>query len=515
MNKGAIVLVVLALVVALAIVFVRPLLFERQLRDTSDASGATSVVRIGGDDYGGYWFFTSPEMTKAAPRKGFTIDFTNDGGAYAERLQKFEKKEYDAIVLPVNSYLQHGSRHGFPGVVVAAISESRGADAIVGFADVLPDGQINGLNNPDLRIAYTAESPSSFLLDLLITDFGMDALKEDSSWRRELGTARDVYKEAKKAQRDRTAGDAFVLWEPYVTTAIEKLGMQKLWGSDQFGGYIVDVLVVHRNFVKREPELVKLLLGTYFRVLETYSGDTERMAAEMSRTMHLKKAAVEAMIEKIDWFDLHENCTQFFGIAMGTGMPASDMIYSSIIQCGNVMENVGTYDNSVLRDPYTVVNSGFLEQLKSSAVAPVGNRNAAAQSFDALSDGEWERLRVVGTMRIEPISFQHGTRELDDGGKEAVDKVAVLLSVNYPSYRVAIRGHTGPGDEKANMRLSMARAEVVAQRLIAVHSIDRHRLHAEGYGATRPPRLKAGESQRSLRFRMPRVEFVLLQENKL
>jgi hypothetical protein len=46
---------------------------------------------------------------------------------------------------------------------------------------------------------------------------------------------------------------------------------------------------------------------------------------------------------------------------------------------------------------------------------------------------------------------------------------------------------------------------------VAVHSIRPERLHAEGLGARQPPRRKPGESMRSLRLRMPRVEFVLLE----
>ena len=118
-------------------------------------------------------------------------------------------------------------------------------------------------------------------------------------------------------------------------------------------------------------------------------------------------------------------------------------------------------------------------------------------------------------MRIEPITFQSGINRLDDSGKEVVDKVALMLVNNYPSYRVAIRGHTGPGDPEANRQLSLERAQVVLQRLVAVHNVDADRLHAEGLGATQPPKRKAGETTRSLRLRMPRVEFVLLEGSGL
>ena len=56
---------------------------------------------------------------------------------------------------------------------------------------------------------------------------------------------------------------------------------------------------------------------------------------------------------------------------------------------------------------------------------------------------------------------------------------------------------------------------MVVQYLIAVHAIDPDRLHAEGKSASQPPPRKPGESERAYRYRLPRVEFVLLEENAL
>lgn len=514
--KGPLLILLIGVFVIVAIFFIRPMLFEKQQRATSDAAASSEVIRWAGDGYLGYWFINSPEMRMLGPRRGIELDFTNDGGAYAERLEKFAKKEYDFIVLPINSYLQHGVEHKFPGVIVAAISESKGADAIVGFGDVLPTGKINELNDPDLRIVYTGESPSSFLLDLTISDFALDQLQEDGSWRYEVASSEAAYKLAKKALKDRSKGDAFVMWEPEVSKAIDKLGMKYLWGSDKFAGYIIDVIVFHRDFIKKRPETAKKFLKTYFRVLDRYAQDKERMVKEMSKSTNLKQDMVRTMIGKIDWYDLRENCSQQFGIQMTVGMPADDRIISSIIACADVMERAGTFAGGRLRDPYRIVNSRLLEELAQSSVRLVGtSADNANIDFEPLDEDGWRSLQEVGTMRVEPITFQSGTNRLDDSGKEVVDRVAQMLVTNYPGYRVAVRGHTGPGDAKANAELSLKRAQVVFQRLVAVHDIDPDRLHAEGLGNTQPPRRKSRESTRAFRLRMPRVEFVLLQGSTL
>ncbi len=245
---GFLLILLIGILGILAVKILKPILFEKSQRATSDAAGSLHTIRIGGDNYLGYWLITSPEMRKMAARKGVQMEFTDDGGAYAERLAAFERGDYDCIVLPVNSYLAHGASHKFPGVIAAAISESKGADGIVGFADRFPTNKINDLNDPSLKIVYTADSPSSFLVDLTIADFDLDRLQATKEWQVKVGGSNQVLKRAKKG-----AGDVFVLWEPDLSKALKIPGIKYIWGSDRFSGYIVDVFVFHRDYLKKHP----------------------------------------------------------------------------------------------------------------------------------------------------------------------------------------------------------------------------------------------------------------------
>ena len=271
-TLGALLLFALGAIGVVAWYFLQDHFFAWSQRRTSDASGADVTVRIGGDGYLGYWFITSPEMRKQAAQRGVGIQFTDDGGAYSERLDKFAAGEYDAIVLPVNSYLQHGAKVQFPGVIVASIAESRGADGIVGYADSLPDGKLEALNDAELKIVYTSGSPSEFLLDLTIADFDLDELAGGSRWQVEAESSTDVYKQAKGNQ-----GDVFVLWEPDLSRALSLPGMTSVWGSDRFSGYIVDVFVFRRDFLKDQGEEVVEFLRTYFRVLTSYANNRDKL----------------------------------------------------------------------------------------------------------------------------------------------------------------------------------------------------------------------------------------------
>ncbi len=484
----------------------------RQVTATSDASTVTSTVRIGGDGYLGYWFITSPEMKRSAARRGLGIEFVNDNGAYTERLKKFAERELDMLVLPVSSYLEHGANHDFPGVIVAAIAESKGADGIAGFADRFPSGKIQELNNPGLRVVYTPDSPSSFLLDLVMTDFDLAQLRGSNDWRVEANGSEDVAKRA--ASR---SGDVFVMWEPDLSRALhENPDLKAIWGSDKFRGYIVDVFVVRRDYLQSHAADVRTFFEAYFGAMRSYVNNRETMLDDLVKSTGLKRDVAEPMLAKIDWYDLDENARLQFGLQGGAGVSTSEGVVNTILACQNVLLRTGRLKGDPLHgNPYTIVNSNIVKELVKSAPALLGYGTGATVDFAKLDDAAWGRLREIGPLRVEPITFQSGVNLLDDDGKVQVDTIAALLINNYPQYRVVVGGHTGPGDVEENHRLSLERAQAVVQYLTTVHGIDADRLRADGLGATQPPPRLPNESPRAYQYRMPRVEFVLLEGNSL
>jgi hypothetical protein len=514
-TLAAVLIVLLGGLVVLAAKFLWPYAtqkYEAYKQAVTSDSRVSITIRMGGDGYLGYWFITAPDTRREAARRGIAIAFQDDGGAYAARLQKFANREYDAIVLPVNSYLQHGATHKFPGVIVAAIAESKGADGIVGFADKFPTGNIRDLNNPALKIVYTADSPSAFLLDLTLVGFDLFHLTSTNAWRVEVSGARDALERARRHE-----GDLFVLWEPELSRALQEVPELKyFWGSDKFSGYIKDVFVFHRDFVQRHEKEILDFFDVYFTVMRSYANDRTRLLTDMAQSTHLKREVVEHIVQKVDWYDLFENAGQQFGLATSADTPAADGLVKTIIACTDVLRRSGKLSRDPLEgNPYVIINSSLLEKLVKSVPAMVGRQGGSLVDFTPLSDEAWKGLREIGTLRVEPIAFQMGEERLDDPGKEQVDKIAALLINHYPGYRVAVRGHTGAGDEEENKKLSRSRAQVVLQYLVAVHALEPDRLHAEGRGASQPPPRRPGESERAYRYRLPRVEFVLLEENAL
>lgn len=489
--------------------------FEKGLVKES-ASKVALTIRIGGDGFPGYFFTSSPETKRRAARSGIAISFTNDGGAYAERLAKFERGEYDAIVLPVNSYLQHGLAWNYPGVIASVIDESRGADAILCYSDKLRTGKVSDLNDASLKIVYTADSPSSFLLDLPIFDFDLFNLAKVDTWRKEVESSEKVLELARRRE-----GDCFVMWEPEVSRALREIpALKQVFSSADFRGYIVDVLVFRRDFLSRHPDEAALFLESYFQAMRTYASDKPRLIEDMRQATSLKPDEIEPMLKKIDWYGLNENATLQFGLSVTGGVSQTSVegLVKTISAATNVLIKAGHLKKDPLDgDAYRIINTSTLEAVLTrlpqdgGAVEP----EKAAHQFAPIEKGQWQSLKQLGTMHMEP-TFIQGTSTLTREGEEQIDRVADLLGNQYADARVVVIGHTSKGsDEDESRKLSLERAESVVQRFVTVHGMPESRFRAEGMGSSKPPVKKPSENQRAYMYRIPRVEFELYLDDTL
>src|SRR5262245_1983507 len=83
------------------------------------------------------------------------------------------------------------------------------------------------------------------------------------------------------------------------------------------------------------------------------------------------------------------------------------------------------------------------------------------------------------------IAFMPGSSSLTQDSNEQIDNIAAIMRA-YPSAQVTIGGHTdNSGSSAANMELSKARAESVADALTR-NGVNADRVQSEGFGDSRP-----------------------------
>ena len=507
------------IVLILALRSLVPALWDRSDKATSDAAGTKGTITIGVDNWVGYFPLCSPRMKQAMRNEGYLLKCEDDGADYPGRMKRLKRGELDFAVATVDSYLINGEPVRFPGAIVSVIDESKGGDAIVAYEAAVANLQaLKG--TVDVRVAFTPDSPSHHLLKTAGAHFDIPTFR---NLRGDARIETDGSEGALSVFKKKGA-EVAVLWEPDVSRALELDGVTKLLGTENTSRVIVDILIAERDFIAGKGDVVSVLLSTYYRTLKYYRDNEEEFIEDVHDETGIRKDKVKNMLDGVAWVNLTDNCSQWFGVRK-SGQMALNGLAETIESTIEVLRENGDFDRNPLpdEDPARITNRAFVEQLcqqgvrsgfgggapAPGAIAPVGSLEAR---FDALDEAKWAALQEVGTMKVEPIVFQSGNNGLTLQGKEQLDKIVDRLK-HYPTFRVLVKGHTGVrGDPEANKLLSQERAESVVRYIQVTYGVDKNRIRAVGLGGGEPLRREPGESDRSWKARLSRVEVSLLQE---
>ncbi len=520
MSKRIVGVILLLCIGALLLIggkFLLSYLDEKNQRNTSDASQTKGTIRVAMDSWIGYFPLCSRDMKEEMHRSGWLLECVDDHADYPQRMANLDKNKYDFAVATVDSYLLNGEQYNYPGAIITVLDESKGGDAIVARKERIEN--LDAVRKVEsIRVAFTPASPSHFLLKAASDHFDLPALLPVSK------NLRFETEGSEKAFEKLMAGttDIAVLWEPDVSKALANKNIVKLLGTEETERLIVDILVANRKVMQDKPELVSLLLSNYFRVLKKFRDDPEKLQSEVMAQTGLTKGAVQAMLKGVDWINLTDNCENWFGIS-APGGTAKEYLNRTIYSTADILINSGDFSKSPIpgNDSYRLIKRSFLEELYTQGISGftrpgTGFGNSANSSpeiaFPPLDAAGWEKLSEVGTLKLKPIIFQHGSAELDMLAEVELDAAAEKIS-HYPKFRLVIKGHTGTrGDSGENLILSQNRANSVAGYLKTKHGFVANRLHAVGYGGTRPLKQHENESLRSYQQRLLRVELVLVRE---
>jgi len=509
--KIALGLLLLGILAILGTRYILPILEDKKSTATSDAKATKGHIRIGTDNFVGYFPLCSPELNRRMRQSGYLLECNDDGADYGKRMSDLDKGKIDFAVATVDSYVLNGAQENYPGTIIAVLDESKGGDVLVAWKDKIAN--LDDLRNKtNISIAYTPDSPSHHLLKALAVHFDIQTLKSKSGWQVES----DGSEAALNKFLDKSV-DAAVLWEPDVSKALAQSDSIKILGTEKTQQLIVDILVVNREFAEEKPEAVHQLMKEYFKTLKFYRDNKKTLVSDIKKATGLKNDQIDNMLQGIEWQSLSQNAEKWFGISQSGGI-SNEALIDTIDSTIDVLTEYGSLDENPIpnRDPYRITNSLFIGKLFENLLQSSGfglKSNTQAAKFTALTDSQWARLKEIGTLKVRPIVFSSGSDHLTLEGKEQLD-LAVSNLKHYPAFRVEIRGHTGlRGDASANKVLSQDRADSVMRYLQITHDIDPARVKAAGYGGDKPLPRQANESSRAYNYRLPRVELVLMGED--
>lgn len=453
---------------------------EQQLiNQTSSAARYDWEMNVAADGFSGYSILRSRNFSDLMLRdfKG-KVNIYDDAADYPARLRRLESGDLDMAVFTWDALIKTSAQMGkTPAVIVGLIDETIGADAIVANKETFPN--VDAINHPDVRFVCTPDSPSETLIRVLMAYFNLDKLSPNPFLF--VNGAEEVYKAYQKSNK----GDrkVFVLWEPYVSKIAQNPDYHVLVGSDKIKGYIVDVIVVRREYLAQHEDRVEAFLKCYYSTVFKYRNKPDKVTLVVDDAKQmgtpLRDQAAESLVDGIWWKNTQENFGHF-GLVSGSGLQHMDEIGGNITSV--LLKTHAIQNDPTNGRPNLLYYDGIIRRMFNSSWHPgFGTESVRKQAaLKQLSDEEWNSLRKVGTLSVPRLVFARGTSRLNTQSEETLKLLAEKLNT-WPQYYLLVKGNSTKSDDPevnaANQALAQSRAEAAVEWLVK-NGIDRNRIHA-------------------------------------
>ncbi len=485
-------------------------LFKADIEDqfysaTTDARSTKGKIRIGVDNWVGYYPLCSKEMKRSLRKQGFILECVDDNADYQARMKGLDKGKLDLAVATVDAYLTSGKPFNYPATIVAVIDESKGGDAIIANKDSIDS--LDDLKTPrELVLGYTANSPSEHLLRAVASHFDINTIKEKQFETLHTDGSNDALGKLQDGEID-----VAVLWEPDVSIALTDDRFKRILGTEDTQQLIVDVLLASHEFTRSKPDVLQLVLSSYFKALKFYRDNPQELVKELAKVTDLNQKQVNSLLGGVAWKGLGQNMSVWLkgDYALVDTIESSLKIFSDFEEIPNDLIPNG--------DPYRLINTKPLQDvqkvLAENGLSEIGDGKLVSSQFSALTTQQWKHLVEVGTLKIRPVVFSSGSNNLSQGSKIQLNDTADNLK-HYPTFRIRIEGHTGTrGDINKNVQLSQARADEVKSYFVDELGFKSQRILTMGKGSQQPLLRQEDESNRHYSGRLKRVEISLLKES--
>lgn len=433
---------------------------EERLNVGSSESRYDHRLELSLDAFSGYAVLRSKEFADELRKKSIKVNLHDDGADYATRLADLKSGKSQMAVFTIDALLKTSSQAGdLPASIVAMIDETRGADAIVGYKSQFKS--VDDFNDPDVRFVLTPDSPSETLARVVMTHFDLPSLSENPIVK--ANDAQDVYQRYRKSSPNDK--QVFVLWEPYVSKMLENPNVNTIISSRDLFGYIVDVLVVSRDYLRDHEPIVKEVVECYFRAAFHHRSKMNDLVLQDAQNQGepLTVRQAEQLVNGVQWKDTQRNYAHF-GISDNKSLQHIEDMIENITDV--LVSTTAIPSDPTNGKPNLLYYNSILQDLSDDSFHPAGTGDVDdTMQLRALSDQEWNNLMPIGTLKVRRLVFDRGTARLAERSLNTLNDLADTLRTQQ--YYLQIRGvATRRGDKELNKELAGNRAKSAAEYLI-------------------------------------------------
>lgn len=454
---------------------------EKEILDSSTGKSIyKDQLTIAADAFSGYAVLRSESFAALTAQQGIHVKIEDDQANYAERLAGLASGKYAMAAFPIDALIKaSATSNQLPATIVCLIDESNGADAIIGNKAKFLD--LDSMNKPETRFVLVGDSPSETLARVVMNDFELPRVNAQPF--ESVSSPEKILESLGNATP--TTPQLYVTWEPYVSQMLASdQQLHVVVDSSRFTGYVVDALVVSRNYLVKNQANVEKVLECYFRALYGFNNSdspkamVELVMSDAKQTgTKLNAQQAESLAKKIQWKNTQENFAHL-GLRDGKVFPLENMLerIMKVLLQTKAIESDPT-GGQITRLFYDAP----MAQLKSRDFHPgLANELIAEQKeLPQLSDDQWERLTTVGTLSVPDLVFARGSAQLIESSRATLDELAEKLR-SWPTYYLQIRGSAlAQGNLEANKELALKRASAAEEHLRSL-GVSPTRMHVVG-----------------------------------
>jgi outer membrane protein OmpA-like peptidoglycan-associated protein/ABC-type taurine transport system substrate-binding protein len=449
---------------------------EQVIAETSGDSRYRHNLNLALDEFSGYAILRSTDFRQGLRDKAIRLNLVDDKADYNLRLRRLQSGDVQMAAFTIDALIKASANLGdLPAVIVGIIDETRGADAMVAAKARYPN--VDSLNDPATRFVLTGNSPSETLTRVVMTHFSLSDLAQQPLI--VMQSPQQVIERYRQSPPNSV--DVFVVWEPFVSEILENDAMHVVVDSSRFRGYIVDVIVVGRDFLLKNEAIVRDVMASYFTAAYNYRQKMVALVFDDAQQQNasLTQKQAEKLVEGIRWKNTQENFAHF-GILTDSSLQHIEDMIANITKV--LMQTSGIQQDPTGASPAKLFNQRVLRELRESSFHP-GLASETIQpdqiELPALSEAEWTQLREVGELEVPNLVFARGTTSLTTASLATLDELVGTLNT-WPQYYLRVRGNASQkGDLQANRQLAQRRAQAAADYLIK-RGIHPNRIHAIG-----------------------------------
>ena len=251
---------------------------------------------------------------------------------------KLQRGDLQMAVFTIDALLASAaSTRTLPPSIVAVIDETRGADAILAYRKTFPT--IDALNAADVRFVLTSQSPSETLARVVMSRLSVGCVAGQPV---AGGRGRPRRSSSGIGRPSRPIGWPTSYGSHLCRRLLENPEMHVLADSSTFRGYIVDVIVANRDFLLKNEEAVREILGCYFRAAYSYRDQMPQLLMQDAKSLGTKLTPEQAerLVQGIWWKNTLENFAHFGIDTSGRLQLLEDMIINLV----TVLQRTGAID---------------------------------------------------------------------------------------------------------------------------------------------------------------------------